>query len=92
MSTENTHETRPCFRCQRGRVLHSDDPMSRPRWTTCQHCGGTGYVTVYVYPNARSPKACVRRADERQLMWFCYHGTPQEQRLAEKEMRRRDSR
>lgn len=50
MSVPLGYEERPCWRCDRGRILHADDPMAPPVWTRCQHCTGTGTVTVFVYP------------------------------------------
>jgi len=50
MAAPEGYEARVCFHCDRGRVLHADDPMARPVWTRCQHCGGTGTVTVFLYP------------------------------------------
>lgn len=47
------YEKRDCWRCDRGRMLRSSHPMERPTWTVCGHCGGTGYVRVYLYPRRK---------------------------------------
>jgi hypothetical protein len=53
MSADHRYEERPCFRCDRGTILHADDPMARPKRTPCPHCKGTGHVTVYLYPKLK---------------------------------------
>ncbi len=50
MAAPQGYEERVCWKCERGRVLHADDPMSRPVWSRCQHCNGTGVVWAYLYP------------------------------------------
>lgn len=53
MGAPQGYEERVCWRCDRGRVLHAAGPMDRPVWTRCAHCGGTGTVTVFLYPRRR---------------------------------------
>ncbi len=44
----------------------------------------------YLYPRLSDVQARMRRSSEQQLLWFAWRGTPQEQRLAEKEIVRRE--
>ncbi len=47
------YEETPCFACEFGVILVCERPMERPTRTVCGHCGGTGMVSVYVYPKRR---------------------------------------
>jgi len=90
MSAPDGYEERVCWRCDRGRVLHADDPMARPVWTRCQHCNGSGVVWAFVYPQVR--KADVRKLAENRLLFLAWNGTARERLMAEKEPRRREGR
>lgn len=57
MSVEKRYEERPCFRCDRGRILHATSPTARPRWKPCPYCEGTGVALVFLYPSARGTGA-----------------------------------
>jgi hypothetical protein len=82
------YEQRTCFRCDRGRILHAAGPMERPTWSDCQHCGGTGVVWAFVYPQVR--RGDVRRMGESRLLFLAWNGSEKEKPLAEKELRRRE--
>lgn len=47
---ERRYEERECRWCHR-RMLHADSFSARP--VPCTECGGTGRVTVYLYPPRR---------------------------------------
>jgi hypothetical protein len=82
-------ENRMCAYCfGGGRVAHTDTPTSQPVIVDCRTCDGTGEVSVFLYATS----ATLRRMDEQTVMFLAWHGTPKEQVLAEKEVRRREGR
>lgn len=82
-------ENRVCVRCfGSGRTSHCETPMAQPVIVPCRTCDGTGEVSVFLYPTGPN----LRRMAEQEVVWLAWHGSPREQVLAEKEVRRREGR
>ena len=47
------YEARECWRCVAGQVYEAVGPTEGPRLAPCPACGGTGRVSVYLYPKPR---------------------------------------